>query len=160
MFPLHAYTEPEAPKTNGVARSFGISASPGPISYPVYLDKQFNLSETHFLWHKKKKGKKKSKSEVSFYQTEILMRVSICMCGRAPERLGTLEKRYVIYPKLFPPFPYQKDPENVSVDIFNILRTKKKPRNHPKPPSPSCCRLGTSLIQDPVFIPSSGLGGR
>lgn len=59
MFPPHAYAEPEVPKTNGVSRSFGISASPGPISYPVYLNKQFNLSETHFLWHQKKKKKER-----------------------------------------------------------------------------------------------------
>lgn len=69
MFPPHAYTEPEAPKTNGVARSFGISASPGPISYPVYLDKQFNLSETHFLWHPKKKKNERRKEKVRFLST-------------------------------------------------------------------------------------------
>lgn len=42
------------------------------------------------------------------------------MCGRAPERRGTLERRYVIYPKLLPPFSYHKDPENVSGEILTF----------------------------------------
>lgn len=40
------------------------------------------------------------------------------MYGRGPERLGTLEKRYMVYQKLLPPFPYHKDPENVSEEIL------------------------------------------
>lgn len=88
------------------------------------------------------------------------MRVSICMCGRAPERLGTLEKRYVIYPKLLPPFPYHKDPENVSVETLTFEEPKRNQRIISNPHllhvavwGPACemMSLAASPARDPVF---------
>lgn len=120
MFPPHAYTKPEVPKTNGVTRSFGISASPGPISYPVNLDKQFNLSETHFLWHQKKKRKEEKKKWGFCLPDRNTYEIKYMYVGGSSWKAWHIRKKIGDLPKLLPPFPYHIDPENVNVEILTF----------------------------------------